>query len=70
MKNKFLMGLLSVVISCALWLYVAVVVSPETEATFENIPVVMDGTAMLESRDLMIVSDTNLKVNLILVGNR
>lgn len=70
MKNKFLMGLLSVVISCALWLYVAVVVSPETEATFENIPVVMDGTAMLESRDLMIVSDTNLKVNLKLVGNR
>ena len=70
MKNKFLMGLLSVVISCALWLYVAVVVSPETEASFENIPVVMDGTAMLESRDLMIVSDTNLKVNLKLVGNR
>lgn len=70
MKNKFLMGLLSVVISCALWMYVALVVSPETEASYENIPVVMDGTAVLESRNLMIVSDTNLKVNLKLVGNR
>ena len=70
MKNKFLMGLLSLAISCALWMYVALVVSPETEATYENIPVVMDGTSVLDSRDLMIISDTNLKVNLKLLGNR
>lgn len=70
MKNKFLMGLLSVVLSFTLWIYVALVVSPESEASYENIPVVMDGVATLESRDLMIVSDTNLKVDLKLVGNR
>ena len=70
MRNKFLMILLSVVLSFALWMYVALVVSPESEASFENIPVVMDGTSVLESRDLMIVSDTNLKVDLQLVGNR
>lgn len=70
MKNKFLMILLSVAIAFALWLYVVMVVSPESVDTYENIPVVMDGTAVLESRNLMIISDTNLKVNLKLVGNR
>lgn len=70
MKNKFLMGLLSLAISCALWMYVALVVSPETEDTYENIPVVMDGTSVLDGRNLMIISDTNLKVDLKLLGNR
>jgi len=64
------MALLAIAISFALWMYVSLVVSPETEDSYENIPVVLDGTAVLESRDLMIVSDTNLKVNLRLVGNR
>ena len=70
MKNKFLMILLSVVLSCALWLYVALVVSPESEASYENVPVILDGITALENRDLMIVSDTNLWVDLELVGNR
>lgn len=70
MKNKLLMILLSVIVAFAMWLYVVMVVSPESEDTFEGIPVVMDGTAALESRNLMIVSDTNLRVNLKLVGNR
>ena len=70
MKNKFLMILLSVIVAFVMWLYVVMVVSPESEDTFENIPVVMDGTAALESRNLMIISDTHLKVNLKLLGNR
>ena len=70
MKNKFLTILLAVALSFGLWMYVSLVVSPESEAKYENIPVVMDGTAMLDARNLMIVSDTNLKVDLLLVGNR
>ena len=70
MKNKLLMGVIAIVVSCALWMYVSLVVSPESEATYENIPVVLDGSAALESRNLMIVSDTNLRVDLLLVGNR
>lgn len=70
MKNKLLMGVIAIVVSCALWMYVSLVVSPESEATYENIPVVLDGTATLESKNLMIVSDTNLRVDLLLVGNR
>lgn len=70
MKNRFLTILLAVALSFGLWMYVSLVVSPESEAKYENIPVVMDGTAMLDARDLIIVSDTNLKVDLLLVGNR
>ena len=70
MKNKFVMMLLSVVIAFSLWVYVVLVVSPESEATYQNIPVVLDGTAMLADRNLMIISDTNLRVDLKLSGNR
>ena len=70
MKNKFLSILLSLALAFSLWFYVVMVVSPESEAAYDHIPVVMDGTAALESRNLMIVSDTNLHVDLKLVGNR
>ena len=70
MKNKILSILLSFTLAFALWFYVATVVNPKSEATYENIPVVMDGTAALENRNLMIISDTNFHVDLKLVGNR
>lgn len=70
MKNKFLMILLSLALSFALWSYVVLVVSPESEAVYENIPVVLDGAATLADRDLMIISDTNFRVDLKLSGNR
>ena len=70
MKNKFLMILLSLALSFALWSYVVLVVSPESEAVYESIPVVLDGAATLADRDLMIISDTNFRVDLKLSGNR
>ena len=70
MKNKFLTLLLSVVIAFGLWLYVVTVVSPESEASYYDIPVVFDGVTQLAERDLMITSGTDVTVDLHLSGNR
>lgn len=71
MKNKVLTLLLSLALSFGLWLYVVTVISPESEATYYNIPVELVGTDYLDAHDLIIVSDTkNLKMNLTLKGNR
>ncbi len=70
MKSKILTALLSGVIAFGLWLYVVTVISPESEATYYNIPVVLEGKNVLEEKGLMIVSDTDLRVSLRLFGNR
>ncbi len=70
MKSKVLTALLSLVIAFALWAYVVTVVSPESENTYYNVPVVLDGQSWLEERNLMIVSEQEFKVNLTLSGNR
>lgn len=71
MKNKIVTLILSFVISFGLWLYVVTVISPESEATFYNVPVELVGTDYLDAKNLIIVSDTkNLKMDLKLSGNR
>lgn len=70
MKNKVLNALLAVVIAFTLWAYVITVEQPESEETFYNVPVVLDGSAVLDERSLMITSETNLTVTLKLSGNR
>lgn len=70
MKNKLGSALLALIISFGLWLYVVIVVNPEWEQTFHDIPVVMDGEAILNDRGLMIVSGKNQTVDLTLEGNR
>lgn len=70
MKNKFLTLLLSVAIAFGLWLYVITVVSPESEGSYYDIPVVFDGVSQLDSRDLMITAGTDVQVDLRLLGNR
>lgn len=70
MKNKFVTLLLSIVIAFGLWLYVVTVVSPESEASYYDIPVVFDGVSVLDERDLMITSGTNATVDIQLSGNR
>lgn len=70
-KNKALLLLLSLVISFGLWLYVVTVISPESEQTYYNVPVELVGADWLDSRGLLLVSDTkNLKMELTLVGKR
>jgi len=69
-KNKILLLLLSIVIAFAMWMYVITVVSPESEATFYNIPVVLQGEAVLEDRGFMLIMEEKPTVTLTLTGNR
>lgn len=70
MKRKIIYGLLAVLISFGLWLYVVTVVNPEWEDTFYNIPVVLENEGILHERGLMLASDEDPKVTLKLSGNR
>lgn len=70
MKSKLGALFLALAISFCLWIYVVTVVSPETEDTYHDIPVVMDGESILNDRGLMIVSGTNQTVDLKLLGYR
>ena len=69
MKNKFLAIVFSFVVAFGLWLYVITVVSPESEKTYFDIPVVLQNKEVLEQRGLMIVSETP-KVTLSLKSDR
>lgn len=70
MKRKILYALLSAVIAIGLWVYVVTVVSPESEETYRNISVVIDGESLLHDRGLMIVTENIPQVTLKLSGNR
>ena len=70
MKSKFSTILLSIVIAFGLWMYVITSVSPGSEETYYNIPVVMDGESMLAERNLMITQASAANVTLKLSGNR
>ncbi len=70
MKSKVVRFLLSLVIALGIWLYVVTVVSPESEATIHQIPVLLEGENLLAERDLIIVSNKNFTVDLKLIGNR
>lgn len=70
MKNKILTALLSAVIAIGLWAYVITVERPESDNTFYNVPVVMDGLTVLQDRGMMITSDTEMTVTVKLSGNR
>lgn len=69
MKNKALAILLSAVVAFGLWLYVITVVSPESEKTYYDIPVVMQNKNILSERGLMLVSEEP-KVTLALKSDR
>ena len=70
MKNKILRFLLAVVISLGIWMYVVMVVSPESETVIRGIPVMLDGENTLAARDLIIVSNKSFTADLKLFGNR
>lgn len=70
MKRRIIYGLLALLISFGLWLYVVTVVNPEWEETFYNIPVVLENEDILMERGLMLVSDEKPTVTLRLFGNR
>lgn len=70
MKRKILTALLSVAIAFALWSYVIMVVGPEYQDTFRDIPVSFQGASALEERGLMALIGDVPKVTLVLAGNR
>ncbi len=70
MKSKIIYALLSVVIAFGLWAYVITVVSPESEATYYDIPVTLINESVLNDKGLMIVSEETPRVTLRLKGNR
>ena len=70
MKNKLLRALLSVAIGVGIWLYVVTVVAPNTDKTYNNIPVVTQGEVLLHDRQLMITQIGTESVNLQLEGSR
>ena len=57
MQKKVLAILLSAVVAFGLWLYVITVVSPESEKTYYDIPVVLQNKNLLTERGLILVSD-------------
>lgn len=70
MKNKLIYALLSFVIALGLWFYVIAVVSPESEETFYNIPVVLQNENVLNEKGFMIATQEKPTVTLRLRGNR
>lgn len=70
MKSKVLSILLSIAIAFGLWLYVITNVSPGSEETYYDIPVILDGETVLNERGLMITDISSRSVNLTLSGNR
>jgi len=70
MKRKVLYALVSVLIAFGIWVYVVTVVSPESENTFYNIPVVLTNASVMQDKGLMVVSDDTPTVTLQLKGNR
>lgn len=69
MKSKILYIIFSAIVAFGLWLYVVTVVSPGSEETYYNVPVVLQNENILQERGLMITSDLPT-VNLDLSGNR
>ena len=69
-KSKVYSAVLSFVIAFGLWLYVVSNVSEVTDNTFYDIPVVMEGEAVLSEQNLMITNVSAKAVSLHLSGAR
>lgn len=70
MKNKYVMMAISFLMSFFLWLYVVSAVSPESEETYSNIPVVIQNESALADRGLMITEIKTKTVKLTMQGKR
>lgn len=70
MKNKLAVALVSIVFAFLLWTYVITVISPESQETYYNIPVIFEGEALLEDRNLMVVSGLEQSITMTVSGNR
>ena len=69
-KRKIMFFLLSVLLAFGLWLYVVTVVSPESEETFYDVPIMLKNQGQLQDKELMLVLEETPTVDLKLTGNR
>ena len=69
-KKNLIRLLVSILIAFSLWVYVVTVISPESEDTFFNIPVVLNNESVLSDKGLMLTTEAEPTVNLRLRGNR
>lgn len=69
-KRKLLYLLLSIVLAFTLWMYVVTVVSPESEDSFYDVPVVLKDEDLLKDKELMLILEEAPTVDLKLTGNR
>ncbi|MBE6942767.1 MAG: hypothetical protein E7453_00705 [Ruminococcaceae bacterium] len=70
MKSKILTFCLCLLLAIGIWIYVITVVSPESQDTFQNIPVQMQNIALLEERGFVITDISNTNISLTLSGKR
>ena len=69
-KRKIMFLLVSIVLAFGLWLYVVTVVSPESEETFYDVPVMLKNQGQLQDKELMLMMEETPTVDLKLTGNR
>lgn len=62
--------LLSLLVAFGLWLYVVTYVSTEHEETYHNVRVALEGETQLAERNLMLLSEADYEVTLVIKGNR
>lgn len=71
MKNsKALSVLLSILIACIMWVYVVNTENPDIDDTIHDVPVVMEGTDVLEERGLILTGLSLKDMDLRLTGKR
>lgn len=70
MKSKFGAMVLSLVLAFGLWMYVVTQVSPNSEWTYNDIKLQIDGETILRERNLIITGMSSDTVDLTLSGNR
>lgn len=70
MKNKYVKIAASFLVAFCLWLYVVSAVSPESEETYSNIPVVIQNESALADRGLIITEIKTKTVKLTMQGKR
>lgn len=70
MKQKVIYMLMSLLVAFGIWSYVVTVVSPESEATYYNVPVILSNESALTDKGLMVTDGAESTVTLHLRGNR
>ncbi len=70
MKNKVLAACVSLIVAFGMWLYVITVISPGSEKTYYDIPVILQNENTLAERGFMITHIDDATVTLHLAGNR